>query len=204
MPTPATAGCSTCSARCAATRPPESRRSRSRTRRRPRNAATRRAGGSCRPRTWSSRSRSRWRRGATKRQSIIARTDARTALGLDEALRRAKLYEKAGADIMFVESPESEAELERDRQGSEQAAARQHGGVRQDATLGGRQAQEVGLRSGDLSRSRLQRRGRSDAPGLGHLKDNGTSNGVTVPQYRDMHELMGFAGVWDFEKKWAQ
>ena len=35
------------------------------------------------------------------------------------------------------------------------------------------------------------------------LKDNGTSNGVNVPQYRDMHELMGFSEVWDFEKKWA-
>ena len=36
-----------------------------------------------------------------------------------------------------------------------------------------------------------------------HLKDNGTSNGVTVPQYRSMHELMGFAEVWDFDKRWA-
>ena len=26
---------------------------------------------------------------------------------------------------------------------------------------------------------------------------------MTVPQYRDMHELMGFSEVWDFEKKWA-
>ena len=36
------------------------------------------------------------------------------------------------------------------------------------------------------------------------LKDKGTSNGVAVPQYRDMHQLMGFSDVWDFEKKWAQ
>ena len=28
-------------------------------------------------------------------------------------------------------------------------------------------------------------------------------NGVAVPQYRNMHELMGFSEVWDFEKKWA-
>jgi len=27
---------------------------------------------------------------------------------------------------------------------------------------------------------------------------------MNVPQYRGMHELMGFAEVWDFEKKWAQ
>ena len=43
---------------------------------------------------------------------IIARTDARTTLGLDEALRRADLYAKAGADILFVESPESVEEMQ--------------------------------------------------------------------------------------------
>ncbi len=44
---------------------------------------------------------------------VIARTDARTSLGLDEAIRRGQLYAKAGADIVFVESPESEEELRR-------------------------------------------------------------------------------------------
>lgn len=43
---------------------------------------------------------------------IIARTDARTKLGLDEALRRGEEYVKAGADVLFIESPESEKELE--------------------------------------------------------------------------------------------
>lgn len=43
---------------------------------------------------------------------IIARTDARTGLGLDEALRRAEAFAKAGADILFVEAPESVAEME--------------------------------------------------------------------------------------------
>lgn len=44
---------------------------------------------------------------------IIARTDARGVLGLDEALDRAQAYAAAGADVIFVESPRSEAELER-------------------------------------------------------------------------------------------
>jgi 2-methylisocitrate lyase-like PEP mutase family enzyme len=42
---------------------------------------------------------------------IIARTDARAPLGLDEAIRRARLYRAAGADALFVEAPASEAEL---------------------------------------------------------------------------------------------
>lgn len=42
---------------------------------------------------------------------IVARTDARTDHGLDEALRRAELYLSAGADVLFVESPESIEEM---------------------------------------------------------------------------------------------
>ena len=44
---------------------------------------------------------------------IIARTDARTTHGLDEALRRAEMYARAGADLLFVESPESVEEMAR-------------------------------------------------------------------------------------------
>jgi 2,3-dimethylmalate lyase len=43
---------------------------------------------------------------------IIARTDARTPLGIDEAIERGKAYEAAGADVVFVESPESIEEME--------------------------------------------------------------------------------------------
>jgi 2-methylisocitrate lyase-like PEP mutase family enzyme len=44
---------------------------------------------------------------------IIARTDARTTLGLDEALERGAAYHEAGADLLFIESPETEDEMRR-------------------------------------------------------------------------------------------
>ncbi len=44
---------------------------------------------------------------------VFARTDARAVLGLDEALRRAEIYLRAGADGLFIEAPESVEELER-------------------------------------------------------------------------------------------
>lgn len=44
---------------------------------------------------------------------IIARTDAAAVSGIDEALERARLYRKAGADILFVEAPTSRDELAR-------------------------------------------------------------------------------------------
>src|SRR5690606_37734294 len=42
---------------------------------------------------------------------LIARTDARTDHGLEAALERAAHYAEAGADVLFVESPEDEGEL---------------------------------------------------------------------------------------------
>jgi 2-methylisocitrate lyase-like PEP mutase family enzyme len=42
---------------------------------------------------------------------ILARTDARDVLGLDEAYRRAERYLAAGADGLFIESPHDVAEL---------------------------------------------------------------------------------------------
>ncbi len=43
---------------------------------------------------------------------ILARTDARATDGLDEALARAKAFEDLGADIIFVEAPQNEAEMD--------------------------------------------------------------------------------------------
>ncbi|UYN97965.1 MAG: isocitrate lyase/PEP mutase family protein [Enhydrobacter sp.] len=135
---------------------------------------------------------------------IVARTDARTAHGLDEALRRALLYEQAGADVIFVESPESEAELERI-------------GREVDKPLLANMV-EFG-KTPRVEVARLKKWGFDLAiyPGLGfsvaaeamrqawtHLQAHGTSISVGVPQYKSMHELMGFPEVWDFEKRWAQ
>jgi 2-methylisocitrate lyase-like PEP mutase family enzyme len=43
---------------------------------------------------------------------IVARTDARQPLGLDEAIERCLAYKEAGADALFVEAPQSVSELE--------------------------------------------------------------------------------------------
>ena len=140
---------------------------------------------------------------------IVARTDARTGHGLDEALRRARLYDEAGADVIFVESPESEAELE--RIGKEVTKPLLANMV------------EFG-KTPRVEADRLKKWGFNLTiyPGLGfsvaaeamrqawvHLKDKGTSTGVNVPQYqggegvKTLHELMGFPEVWDFEKRWG-
>ncbi|MBX3023481.1 isocitrate lyase/PEP mutase family protein [bacterium] len=44
---------------------------------------------------------------------LVARTDARAAIGLEEAIARGQAARDLGADAVFIEAPESVAELER-------------------------------------------------------------------------------------------
>ncbi len=44
---------------------------------------------------------------------VMARTDARHSHGLDEAIERCRVFADLGADILFLEAPQSEAEMER-------------------------------------------------------------------------------------------
>jgi len=62
---------------------------------------------------------------------ITARTDSLSCMGLDESIRRGNIYHEAGADVIFIVSPESIEQLQ--RIGSEVKAPKMlcimHGGV---------------------------------------------------------------------------
>jgi 2,3-dimethylmalate lyase len=137
---------------------------------------------------------------------IIARTDARTGLGLDEAIRRGKDYAKAGADIVFVEAPESEDEFKR-------------AGAEIDCWLLANMVPTG--KSPVVPADKLKSYGFNIAiyPSAGmsvvcaaleasyrHLKANGSTDGSPVPAYTmtQLHELTGFPEVWEFEKRFAE
>lgn len=138
---------------------------------------------------------------------IVARTDARTALGLDEAIARGKAFAKAGADIIFVESPETEAEMERI-------------GQEIDAPLLANMVE--GGRTPILPAARLAAIGYDIAiyPAVGflavaaaaervytHLLRVGDSNALPAQEsygFKRICELMGFPDVWEFEKRWVR
>eukprot|EP01059_Diplonema_ambulator_P006483 TRINITY_DN16171_c0_g1_i1.p1 TRINITY_DN16171_c0_g1~~TRINITY_DN16171_c0_g1_i1.p1 ORF type:complete len:321 (+),score=73.60 TRINITY_DN16171_c0_g1_i1:54-965(+) len=44
---------------------------------------------------------------------IVARTDARYTLGLDEAIARGNIFHEMGAEVVFIEAPQSLAEMQR-------------------------------------------------------------------------------------------
>ena len=134
---------------------------------------------------------------------IVARTDARTALGLDEAIERAAAYAEAGADILFVESPESEEEMAR-------VCASLDKPLLANMVDGGR--------TPVLSRGRLEALGFSLAifPATGFLaaaaalesvygvlrREGSSVNAGPLKDFQAFNEALGFREVWEFDEKW--
>jgi 2-methylisocitrate lyase-like PEP mutase family enzyme len=138
---------------------------------------------------------------------IVARTDARTSLGLEEAIRRGRMYGDAGADIVFIESPETEAEMvEIGRSIAKPLLANNVEGGR-TPILPAARLKEIGYSiaiypgAGFLAVSAALERVYS------HLLKNGDTNGLPAQEsygFGRMCELMGFPEVWEFDKKWAR
>lgn len=139
---------------------------------------------------------------------IIARTDARTTLGLDEAIRRGKLYRQAGADIVFIESPETEDEMKRIGQEIDAPllANNVDGGGRTPILSAEKLASfgyDIAIYPAVGFLTMAQALERSYAHLLQHGDTNSLPNGV-IYDFAKMNELMGFPEVWDFDKRWAR
>ncbi|MEC7489516.1 MAG: isocitrate lyase/PEP mutase family protein [Pseudomonadota bacterium] len=138
---------------------------------------------------------------------IIARTDARKAVGRDEAMRRSELYVEAGADILFYEAPGDAAEM-RDigvRFGDDVPlmANMVNGGVTpvmkpdELAALGYRVA--IFPAAGFLATCSALR------AVYGSLKKTGDAEqgGVDLFSFSEFNDLMGFKDVIEFENRYS-
>ncbi|MGY4458509.1 isocitrate lyase/PEP mutase family protein [Bradyrhizobium sp. LB13.1] len=133
---------------------------------------------------------------------IIARSDARTPLGLDEAIRRGEAYAKAGADIIFIESPESEAEMRKIGSALDVplVSNQLHGG--RTPILSQDKLREIGYRMAIYPTAGLLAPAYAPDNVYGALVDD---KPVQAPLYDfdEFSSLIGFQKVWDFEKKYA-
>lgn len=136
---------------------------------------------------------------------IIARTDARTTLGLDEALRRADAYASAGADILFVESPESEEEMEKICSSFDAPCLANMVEGGRTPVLTRERLIEVGYRIAIFPATAFLGAAATYESIYNTFKQDGSSTQVKVPLYafEDMTRLMGFEKVWDFDARWA-
>ena len=138
---------------------------------------------------------------------VVARTDARYALGMDEALRRGERFLAAGADILFIESPESPEELRRVAEtfrGAVLLANMVEGG--RTPYLSTAELAELGFQvaiypgSGFLSAAQALR------TVYAHLKEAGIGTGSGTPMlpFSEMNTLMGFPVINAFERRYGR
>ena len=135
---------------------------------------------------------------------IIARTDSRTGLGLDEAMRRMEAYAVAGADVGFIEAPESEAEMAAigKRFDLPLLANMVNGG--KTPMLPAKRLAELGFRIAIFPATGFLATAAALQSGYQELLDAGTSTGKTpMCSFAEFNQLIGFPDVWEFEKKYG-
>lgn len=137
---------------------------------------------------------------------IIARTDARTALGLDEAIRRGKAYAKAGADIVFIEAPESEEEFRRVGGEIDAWLLANMVPTGKSPEIPAEQLKAMGFAIAIYPTAGVTAACAALKAVYAHLHKNGSTRGSPVPSIAmsELHDLVGFPDVWEFERRFAE
>lgn len=136
---------------------------------------------------------------------IIARTDARAPLGLDEAIRRGRAYFHAGADIVFIEAPQSVDELRKIASLFPDVplfANMVEGG--KTPLLSAGELEGLGFKIAVFPLSGLFAATRAMEACFRHLREKGTTSAFTNSySFREFEELIGVPGYRELEEKFS-
>jgi 2-methylisocitrate lyase-like PEP mutase family enzyme len=137
---------------------------------------------------------------------IIARTDARTTLGLDEALRRAEAYANAGADVLFVESPETEAEMAKIASSFDLPTLINVVEGGRTPVLPPKVLEEMGFAIAIYPGAGFLSAGHALEKVYGQVLQTRSSVGspVAMADFMDFSKMMGFEAVWEFDRRHAE
>lgn len=136
---------------------------------------------------------------------IVARTDAAAPLGLDEAIRRGKLYREIGADIVFVEAPHSVEDM---RKVSEQISAPLVANMIEEGVtpnLTSTELKELGFQIALFPLSGLYSATFALYNTFKTLKQTGTTKTVkdTMIKFKEFNDLVQLDKYMSMEKKYA-
>lgn len=136
---------------------------------------------------------------------IIARTDSRTTLGLDEALRRGEAFAKAGADVIFVESPETVEEMQTICRSIDKPCIANMVEGGRTPLLSEAELQDIGYAMAIFPAIGFLATAQALHTAYGALKTDGISTAVADRLYpfEEMNKLMGFETVWEFDKTYG-
>ena len=135
---------------------------------------------------------------------IIARTDSRTSLGLDEAIRRGCAYAEAGADIVFVEAPESETELAEIAESIDAPVLANMVNGGSTPVLRADRLHELGFALAIFPGAGFLAAGAALETVYDDIKVNGTTTERSkLYDFGAFNRLVGFEEVWAFDKRYA-
>jgi methylisocitrate lyase len=131
---------------------------------------------------------------------VIARTDARSVVGLDEALERARAYVDAGADMIFPEALESAAEFERFAREIKQPLLANMTEFGKSPLLTVKQLADMGYRGVLFPVTLLRTAMKAVETALGRLAAEGTQTGFldSMQTRAQLYDLLGYS---DFEAR---
>ncbi|WP_439578866.1 isocitrate lyase/PEP mutase family protein [Elioraea sp.] len=137
---------------------------------------------------------------------IVARTDARAPLGLDEALRRAEAFDRAGADVIFLEAPESEAEIAATMQVTSKPVLLNLVEGGKTPILPPDRLRSLGVTIALHPTAGFLVAGEALRRGYAALAERETTLDLPVPlhDFRAFSEMIGFPDVWAFDARWAE
>jgi len=137
---------------------------------------------------------------------IIARTDARASMGVDEAMRRLEAFDKAGADILFFEAPQSEEEMRKACAAFDKPMLANMADGGKTPILPAKVLEEIGYALAIYPSMTSLVAAAAMESALRTLKAQGLSQVPEIPMadFGEFCKLIGFQEVWDFEKKWAR
>jgi 2,3-dimethylmalate lyase len=132
---------------------------------------------------------------------VIARTDAISTSGLDEAIRRGNAYRKAGADAIMVMAPRSVDDLVRFRAGVEGPLVCTVGAWPFEITTG--ELSSIGYSLALFTVSMLRQTVSAMRDTLALLgRDGGLDHKAMIPM-RELHGLLGYEKIQSMEQKYA-
>lgn len=135
---------------------------------------------------------------------IIARTDSRTSLGMDEALRRGEAFEKAGADVVFIEAPESVEEMKAINQRIEAPTLANMVSGGKTPIVSSSELAQLGFSIGIHPALGFLAMGQALETAFGELSKTGDVASAKLSDFGEFSRMMGFEDVWEFDRKWAE
>lgn len=134
---------------------------------------------------------------------ILARTDARHAHGLDEAIERAREFRRLGADILFVEAPRDEGEMRRicDELDGPKMANIVEGGL--TPALPPHELEAIGFKIAAYPLTLMAAAMKAMAQALEAFK-TGTPAPDALMSFDEMKTRIGFDAYFEEEKRYAE